>query len=135
MDAAEREARRLTQVEDVELARQMDVLVAALRTRRYRYANEDDLQLGITQVLTLERVPFVREVRLAPREKIDFMVGRIGVEVKIKGSFSSVARQLLRYAPHVDALVLVTGRSQLDRMPPTLGGKPVRVVALLGGIL
>ena len=55
-----------------------------------------------------------------------------GVEIKIKGSPSSVGRQLIRYAESkaIDQLILVTGRSQLGRLPVELLGKPLLVINL-----
>lgn len=71
------------------------------------------------------------EVALAPRCRIDFMVGGIGLEVKksrpVRGALQ---RQLLRYAacPQVEALVVVAPRGV--NLPRTAGGKRVYMVCL-----
>jgi hypothetical protein len=108
----------------------------AVLDRRYRFTDEKELQEGIARVLTLERLAFERELVLGSKDRVDFMVGAIGVEVKIGGGLAAVTRQLHRYAQHdrVEELLLVSSRMQLANLPPTLNGKPVRVLALLTGV-
>ncbi len=112
----------------------LDRLATLLLARRFRFATEEDLQRGIESVLVSAGEPFRREERLTKKDRVDFLAGTIGIEVKIGGSLSQVTRQLLRYAPHVDGLILVTARAQLDQLPPVLGEKPLRVVSLLQGL-
>jgi hypothetical protein len=62
------------------------------------------------------------------RNRIDFVVGRVGLELKIDGSPSSVLRQLDRYAAadELDAVVLITTRrSHLRGLPDELRGKAI----------
>ncbi len=110
------------------------VLVAALRKHRFNYSNEKDLQEGIEAALMQAAIPFEREKILGSGHgTIDFLVdGRIGVEIKIKGSPSGVARQLVRYVEcdAVTELVLITGRMLLGRLPAVLRGKKLTVVNL-----
>lgn len=108
-------------------------LVVALRRRRFNYRNEKDLQAGIEAALKADGFDFVREFQLGDAGVIDFLVaGCVGIEVKIKGSPSEVARQLLRYAARdaVRGLVLVTGRAALSALPNALMGKPLMLVEL-----
>lgn len=119
----------LLRVENVVL----EAVIASLRKRRFNYQNEKDLQAGIEAVLQADGFEFVREHALGDAGTIDFLVaGFLGVEVKIKGSPSEVARQLLRYAgcPEVKGLVLVTGRAALATLPSVLLGKPLALVEL-----
>jgi len=59
-------------------------------------------------------VEYKREVWLNKKDKIDFLFGRIGIEVKIKSSLSktSIYRQCERYclSGELDVLILVTGK-------------------------
>lgn len=108
-------------------------LIASLRQRRFNYQNEKDLQQGIEEVLKKEDFPFMREFPMGDAGIIDFFVGGfLGMEIKIKGSPSEVARQLLRYAgrDEVKSLVLVTGRAALSALPSQLLGKPLLLVEL-----
>jgi hypothetical protein len=106
----------------------------ALRKRRFNYSGEKELQEGVEQVLSAEAIPFEREKVLPDGAgTIDFLVdGRIGIEIKIKGSPSGVIRQLLRYfeCAQVAELVLVTGRVKLGKLPPEILGKKLTVVDL-----
>lgn len=101
-----------------------------IRSHRFRYADEDQLQEGIAAVLEGAGLEPQREVRLGDRDRIDLMVGSIGIEVKVAGSVSSAFEQLQRYAEHeeVDALILVTSRYQ--RLPDKAGGKPLSTISL-----
>lgn len=99
----------------------------------YRFAcnSETDLQEAVASVLREAGVPFDREYRLGPRDRVDFLIdGSVAVELKIDGSFSEVLRQLHRYSEHdtVKALVLVTTRAQHRAMPPEMNGKRVDVI-------
>ena len=83
------------------------------------------------EALRAAGLPCAHEYRLAPRRRIDFFVGGVGVEIK-KGRPDPAAlrRQLDRYAvcQGVEALVVLTQRAVT--LPATLCGKPVRSLAL-----
>lgn len=102
----------------------------------FRYCSEKELQDGIALFFDRSCMVHIREHRLTPRDRPDFMVGaelQIAVEVKIKGAAASVVRQLERYAAHPDvaAVLLITTRSlQALQIPDEMNGKPVRVVCL-----
>lgn len=101
---------------------------------RFRWAREDDLQRAIAGALAGAGLPLEREVALTRRDRVDLLVGRVAVEVKIAGSARGVRRQLARYAgsPLVDEIVLVTARSAHTALAGVVGGKPVEVVSLAG---
>jgi hypothetical protein len=108
-------------------------VLEALDGFRFTYDNEIELQSAIALAFADRHVPYEREARLGADLKIDFLIpGGIGVEVKIKGSPSEVARQLLAYAnrPEIACLVLVTARAALSRLPAMLLGKKLYVVPL-----
>jgi hypothetical protein len=109
-------------------------VASVIKAQRYRYADEAHLQEAIAGALAAAGIEAVREVRLAPADKIDFMVGSLGIEVKIAGQSPAVARQLLRYAKSevVAELMLVTTRPRHRDMPRDIGGKAVHVVWLSG---
>ncbi|MCB2412375.1 hypothetical protein LGT39_05870 [Demequina sp. TTPB684] len=77
----------------------------------YQFTGERQLQERLAVALTSRFGDLVhREDRLNDRMRIDFMVGGVGVEVKVKGAAPTVARQLAAYAAHpaVDELLLVS---------------------------
>ena len=108
----------------------MGAVSALLRRHRYVYASEDQLQQQLADVLAAAGLRVHREVRLTEHERIDLMVGDVGIEVKVKGQRTPL-RQLGRYAEHpsVQGLLLVTTRAAT--LPATLRDKPVAVVSLL----
>lgn len=101
---------------------------------RHRYLWRDELELhdGIVEVLAAAGLTVQREVPVAPRCRIDLLVHRIGVEIKVDGAAENVARQLQRYAhsPLIDGLVLATTRARHRSMPEHIGGKPLTVAYL-----
>lgn len=107
-----------------------------LRSHRYRFNDERELQDGIELALRATGVAYEREVRLEATSRIDFMVKDVGIEVKIAHSATALLRQLHRYAqiPAIRELVVVTRRLHHAQLPDTLGGKPLHVVALLAGL-
>lgn len=82
--------------------------------RRYHFSFTDEYQLqdGIEQALRLAGLSVRREVRLNSRDRIDLVVDRVGIEVKVAGQTSNVARQCRRYLESevLDDLILVTNR-------------------------
>lgn len=112
-------------------------LARFLESFRYVSASEATLQDGIAESLTRAGLAFEREVELAPGDRIDFLAGELGVEVKVRGGLSEVTRQLHRYArsPRVRELLLVTNSVRLARVPRLLADKQIHVAALLGGLV
>lgn len=112
-------------------------LAEVIERHQFSFGSEADLQEGIEQVLRGCGVEFRREVRLTRQDRIDFMVGRVGLEVKTGGSISALTRQVHRYAQldEVDAIVVVAGLERLTDLPGVINGKPVRVVRMIGAAL
>lgn len=104
----------------------------SLRTGRFRFSSEAQLQESIAEVLTAAGIPFEREVRLSAHDRADFLCGVVAIEVKIAGSLAALTRQVHRYAalPQVGAILVVTSRHRLAGLPDQLQGKPVLVVSL-----
>jgi hypothetical protein len=106
-----------------------------LRLHSFHYADEEQLQRGIGEALTLAGAPFTREVRLDRSSRIDFVVHarcEVGIEAKIASAASSVSRQVDRYLTNdnIDGLVLVTTLRRHKSLGGMRRGKPVEVVWL-----
>lgn len=111
----------------------IEAVLSSIRSHRFLYDNEIQLQDGLAECFTKAGIAFEREARLSPANKIDFMLPEgVGLEVKIKGSPTEVARQLLAYVGEAQVLelILVTGRAVLGRLPDELLGKRIHVVPL-----
>ena len=111
-------------------------VTAALGTLRVGAADsEERLHEQAAEAFARAGLEAAHEVRLAPRCRIDFMVGGVGVEIKKKRpQRAPLIAQLTRYAscPQVERLV-VRG---VD-LPKSIGGKPVTMMSLerLWGIM
>jgi hypothetical protein len=92
---------------------------------------EYDIHTQVAEALGAAGLSFAHEYRLGPRCRIDFRVGRIGIEVK-KGrpAPSELTKQLRRYleSDALDGMIVVTQR--VTALPATINGKPVKLITL-----
>jgi hypothetical protein len=110
-------------------------IVRVLSELRGPFSEEEKLRDAIAIALGPHAL---REAKVGEHERIDFLVGRIGIEAKIRGTRSDVTRQLFRYAesPDIDEIILVTTRYQHTvRAPTALLGKPLTIVVCWGAML
>lgn len=108
----------------------IQTIMKALSGHRFNVDCESVLQVQIAEVFQAVGIEFQREVVLSYRDRIDFMVGNVGIEVKISGQAKAIYRQCVRYCAfnQVSTLLLVTNRAM--GLPGELEGKPVFVHAL-----
>ena len=107
-------------------------IIAALSSVRMPAQPEEyDIHAAVARALSEAGLDYEHEYRLGPRRRIDFRVGRVGIEVK-KGrpASSDLTRQLRRYleSDALDGAIVVTQR--VTALPDTLCGKPVYLVSL-----
>lgn len=112
-----------------------DAVAELLRNARLVTRSETDLQGLVEETLRAASIVFEAQVPLGvggALGRIDLYVPdlKLGIELKVQGTPTAVAAQLLRYAQSsmVDTLLLVTGRSSLGHLPHELMGKPLTVV-------
>ena len=114
------------------LSRELDRIVAALAAVRMPAQPEEyDIHAAVARALSDAGLNYEHEFRLGPRRRIDFRVGRVGIEVKKGRPASSELRaQLQKYleSDALDAAIVVTQR--VTALPTAIGGKPVRLVSL-----
>lgn len=111
-------------------------ILTTLSARRIVGLSEAVVQDSIESVLRQAGIEHIREARLSERDRIDFLIGDIGIEVKTKGSRSSLIRQLGRYAQHeqVNTLILASSvRRLLYASPDDVLGVPIYKHLLQGG--
>ena len=115
-----------------QLQQDIQAIMAALATvRAPAMPGEYDLHAEVSAALARAGINHSHEYRLAPRCRIDFLAGRVGIEIKKGRPIASALReQLTRYlrSDALDAIVDVTQQSV--PLPPTLSGKPVKPVSL-----
>ena len=107
------------------------ILSALSAVRMPAQPEEYDIHAAVAKALSDAGLEYEHEYRLGPRRRIDFRVGRVGIEVK-KGrpATSQLTEQLRRYleSDDLDAVIVVTQR--VTSLPRTLSGKPVYLVSL-----
>lgn len=92
---------------------------------------EYDLHRLVGETLAAAGIAAEHEKKLAPRCRIDFLCGGVGVEIKRgKPGVARLLPQLARYCAceEVAGLILVSEGSV--RLPATLAGKPLRNLCL-----
>ena len=107
-------------------------IVAALSAVRMPAQPEEyDIHAAVARALDAAGLEYAHEYRLGPRRRVDFYVGRVGIEVK-KGrpAPSALREQLRRYldSDALDTVIVVTQR--MTALPDAICGKPVRIVSL-----
>jgi len=99
-------------------------IIGILAKYRFDTSCEATLQAQIENVLQESGIEYQREVHLSLRDRIDFLVHGIGIEVKITGSAKAIFRQCQKYCTYdqIESFILVSGRSM--GLPETIEGKP-----------
>lgn len=101
-------------------------VINALKPLRIGVITEEyDLQTAIAAALDVANIQYIRECKLGPRNRVDFFIDGIVIEVKkSKPNSRHVIEQLERYASfkQVTAIILVIEKN-LD-IPKTINGKP-----------
>lgn len=106
-------------------------LIALLSGRRYNRRIEVRLHAEMMQVMDEAGVAYRHEHELIDG-RIDFFIDGIGIEAKVDGGPSAVARQLLRYAqdPTIKELILCTSIPSHGQLPSSMSSKPLHLVKL-----
>ena len=86
------------------------------------------MQKAIASALKSSGVSFEREVSLSRTDIVDFMVGNVAIECKVKGPATGVIRQVKRYMEHdrVHSLILYTSFHM--GLPEKINNKPTSVI-------
>ncbi len=96
-----------------------------LKITRFNFGNEKVFQEQVAAVLSSHGFDLRREVKLSEKDRVDFMLGTIAMELKLKGSQEVHLRQLRRYCKieQVTSVCLVSPKVRF--LPNELAGKPV----------
>lgn len=99
---------------------------ALIERHRFAITSEAELQRAVCEILTRQNIPYQTEVRMGPRDRLDILVGSVGLELKVKSLKASHIEQIWRYLQHpsITEMVYVTTRRTAS-LGPELLGKPV----------
>jgi hypothetical protein len=109
----------------------VNALVGLVRAAKIDLSSERRAQADVETVLTSAGIAFKREEPLTSSDVVDFMVGGIALELKLRGARKKdVYRQLRRYArhPRVETILLASNTSM--GLPPQIEGKDAYFVKL-----
>lgn len=109
----------------------IEELLTCLRSSRFPVTTEIKTQDAIEQALIEAGIEFEREFRLSAKDRVDFFVNGVAVEIKVRAaSARAIFRQVERYARHdiVTAIVLVSNKPM--GLPAQINGKPAYFVNL-----
>lgn len=106
-----------------------------LSKKRFNTEDEKILQGQIEKALLDAGISFQREFNLDEKSCIDFMVGNIGIEVKIKGQKRAIYKQCERYCTFdaLSSLLLLTSKSM--GIDEEINGKPIHYININRGWL
>jgi len=111
---------------------ELDRILDALRAVRCGAADTEEALHGqIAGALYAEGIEAQHEARLAPRCRIDFLAGQVGIEIKkSRPQRSALIAQLERYAAcdQIRELLVIAPRGV--SLPKSIGGKRVTLLAL-----
>lgn len=108
-------------------------IIRLIQTRRLPLSAEKPLQAALALEFEKAGIAAEREVDLGDGDVIDFMIGGIGLEVKIKGQRRAIFRQCERYCGHDRVVTLVLATNAAMGLPAWIDGKPVHVASLARG--
>ena len=110
----------------------LENVISAVRTIRSPLSqSEYDLHLLVSDAMRDAGINFRHEVMIAPRCRIDFLAGAIGIEIKRgRPHTKTLINQLTRYlaSPRLDAIVVISERDA--GLPATVLGKPCANISL-----
>jgi hypothetical protein len=113
----------------------LNELIRIIENMKIMVSEESDLQDALNDLFKVLDLKFAREKTIAPGLRPDFMLsGGVAVEVKIQDGLSELTRQVHKYLceSSVSAILIVSNKTRLMRLPKEMRGKPV-YVALAGG--
>jgi len=113
----------------------LNAIANQLARYSYRYSNEARLHDAMAKVLESHDFAFEHEYVLDARNRADFWLNGIVIEVKVDGSLSDALRQVDRYInlPHVKGVILAgTPRwaGQALQEKPVWQDKPFQMIRL-----
>lgn len=108
-------------------------VASVLGAYKYRGVDEPHMHMLIIRAFDINKVEYEHEAWLSGSERIDFLCGKVGVEVKVQGQPATVLSQLGRYAESgkLDVLMLAsTQKRLLAVVPAEIHGVPTVPVLL-----
>lgn len=84
----------------------------------------------VEKALTAAGIEFERECRLSGRDRVDFKIGSVAIELKKGAAGLTELRQITRYLEHPEVTGCVLVALRCRDIPPSILGKPIACVEL-----
>lgn len=109
----------------------MNNIVRMLQRYKIRTDNEFEVQQQVEQIFKSNGVDYKREFRLSPKDRIDFLVDSIGIEIKVHGwSAKKIYDQIERYSKYDLIRLIVLLTSQACHFPNKINEKQIVIINL-----
>jgi len=110
----------------------VQAIIGALTSIRICAQPEEyEIHAEIARALDAAGVEYIHEHKLLPGRRIDFVCGSVGIEVKkSRPAAAQLRAQLQRYLEETELTAMIVVLQRPCRLPDTICGKPVHVVAL-----
>lgn len=105
-------------------------ITTLLRSLRCDLSDEKRTQEDIAFALTANGMAFTREASLSSHERVDFLIGGLALEIKLRSAKMGVYRQLQRYAKHEAVKAVMLASNMAMGLPAEIEGKPAYFVSL-----
>jgi hypothetical protein len=105
-------------------------IIRVLSAGRFSLVREKETQAEIAEAFDRFAIVHAREQDLGNRNIIDFLIGSIGLEIKIGGSKRAIFGQCVRYCKSGKLSALILGTNVAIGFPPEIVGVPCYVVSL-----
>lgn len=108
----------------------LERLIDAISKQPLTLSTEAALQAQLEKIFKEKEIPYQREFVLDTKNRIDFLCGDVGIEIKVYQPIKSIFKQCERYAKfdQIGSLILVTGRTM--GFPSEINGKSCYLVSL-----
>jgi len=114
-----------------EMSELLSTLIGLIRATKIDLSSEKRAQADVERVLTDARIVFQREEPLTATDIVDFLVGGIALELKLRGARKKeVYRQLCRYARHPSVKTILLASNLSMGLPAQIEGKDAYFVKL-----
>lgn len=108
-----------------------NILSALSCIRMGAQPEEYEIHAAVEQALQTAGVEYIHECRLAPRCRIDFLCGSVGIEVKkSRPAAAQLKAQIARYLESDMLSAVIVVLQKPCSLPASIHSKPVHIVAL-----
>lgn len=123
------------QIQSTTFNQEIERIFSAIKYKNYTLSNEKKVQIQLLSHFKSAGLDAKREVHLSNDSIIDFMIGDIGIEVKVKGAAFGILKQCERYCEFDQVKCLLLISAKFIGFPEEINGKPCYFFSLSRSML